>query len=66
MIAVIQRCSRGKVTVENNNVGEIATGIVILLGVKKGDSEIDADLLVKKIVHLQLFKKKIYQKRRKS
>ena len=58
MIAVIQRCSRGKVTVENNNVGEIGTGIVILLGIKKSDSEIDADLLVKKIVHLRIFSDK--------
>ena len=58
MIAVIQRCSRGKVTVVNNNVGEIGTGIVILLGIKKSDSEIDADLLVKKIVHLRIFSDK--------
>jgi len=58
MIAVIQRCSRGKVSVENNNVGEIGTGIVILLGIKKSDSEIDADLLVKKIVHLRIFSDK--------
>tara|TARA_Y100000590_G_scaffold380764_1_gene449329 strand:+ start:15905 stop:16351 length:447 start_codon:yes stop_codon:yes gene_type:complete len=58
MIAVIQRCSRGKVSVENNNVGEIGTGLVILLGIKKSDSEIDADLLIKKIVHLRIFSDK--------
>jgi D-tyrosyl-tRNA(Tyr) deacylase len=39
-------------------VGEIGTGIVILLGIKKSDSEIDADLLVKKIVHLRIFSDK--------
>ena len=55
MISVIQRCSRGKVTVSNNNVGEIGVGLVILLGVIKGDSETDADLLVNKIVHLRIF-----------
>ena len=58
MIAVIQRCSRGKVTVANNNIGEIGPGLVILLGVKKGDSETDADLLVQKIVHLRIFNDK--------
>ena len=58
MIAVIQRCSRGKVTVANNNIGEIGPGLVIFLGVKKGDSETDADLLVKKIVHLRIFNDK--------
>lgn len=58
MIAVIQRCSRGKVTVANNNIGEIGPGFVIFLGVKKGDSETDADLLVQKIVHLRIFNDK--------
>jgi D-tyrosyl-tRNA(Tyr) deacylase len=58
MIAVIQRCSRGKVTVANNNIGEIGLGLVIFLGVKKGDSETDADLLVQKIVHLRIFNDK--------
>ncbi len=58
MIAVIQRCSRGKVTVANNNIGEIGPGLVIFLGVKKGDSETDADLLVQKIVHLRIFNDK--------
>ena len=58
MIAVIQRCSRGKVTVANNNISEIGPGLVILLGVKKGDSETDADLLVQKIVHLRIFNDK--------
>jgi len=58
MIAVIQRCSRGKVTVANNNIGEIGPGLVIFLGIKKGDSETDADLLVKKVVHLRIFNDK--------
>ena len=58
MIAVIQRCSRGKVTVANNNIGEIGPGLVIFLGVKKGDNETDADLLVQKIVHLRIFNDK--------
>ncbi len=55
MIAVIQRCSRGKVTVLKNVTGEIAHGLVILLGVQKDDSEIDADYLVKKISSLRIF-----------
>ena len=58
MIAVIQRCSRGKVTVANKNIGEIGPGLVIFLGVIKGDSKTDADLLVQKIVHLRIFNDK--------
>jgi len=55
MIAVIQRCSRGKVTVSEKVVGEIAHGLVILLGVRKADIENDADFLVNKISGLRVF-----------
>ena len=55
MIAVIQRCSRGKVTVSEKVVGEIDNGLVILLGVQRGDTEKDADFLVNKISGLRIF-----------
>ena len=55
MIAVIQRCSRGKVTVSEKVVGEIDNGLVILLGVQKSDTEKDADFLVNKISGLRIF-----------
>ena len=55
MIAVIQRCSRGKVTISEKVVGEIAHGLVILLGVQKDDIENDADFLVNKISGLRVF-----------
>ena len=55
MIAVIQRCSRGKVTVSEKEVGEIGLGLVILLGVQKDDTESDADFLVNKISGLRIF-----------
>ena len=55
MIAVIQRCSRGKVTVSEKVVGKIDNGLVILLGVQKGDTEKDADFLVNKISGLRIF-----------
>jgi len=55
MIAVIQRCSRGIVTVSDKTIGEIERGLVILLGVQKDDSEIDANFLVNKISGLRIF-----------
>ena len=55
MITVIQRCSRGKVTVTEKVVGEINHGLVILLGVQKDDTEADADFLVNKISGLRIF-----------
>ena len=49
MIAVLQRASAGRVTVENRVTGEIGTGLVILLGVAQGDTEADADFLTDRI-----------------
>ena len=49
MVAVLQRASEGKVTVDGRVTGEIGTGLVILLGVTKGDSEEDADFLADRI-----------------
>ncbi|MBL7013977.1 MAG: D-tyrosyl-tRNA(Tyr) deacylase [Candidatus Marinimicrobia bacterium] len=55
MIAVIQRCSHGNVTVNKSIVGEIGQGLVILLGVAENDQEQDGDYLVNKIMHLRIF-----------
>jgi D-tyrosyl-tRNA(Tyr) deacylase len=55
MIAVIQRCSQGKVTVSDKVVGKISHGVVILLGVQKNDTENDAEFLVNKICGLRIF-----------
>lgn len=43
------------VTVEGKVVGEIEAGILVLLGVEKGDDESKADWLAEKIVHLRIF-----------
>ena len=55
MIIVIQRCSRGQVTISDKVVGEISHGLVILLGVQKNDTENDAEFLVNKICGLRIF-----------
>ncbi len=55
MRAVIQRVSRAKVSVENESVGEIGCGILILLGVADGDSEKEAVYLLEKTVNLRIF-----------
>ena len=55
MIAVIQRCSQGKVTVNQSTVGEIGQGLVVLLGVAENDQEKDADYLVHKMKHFRIF-----------
>ncbi len=55
MKAVIQRVSSASVTVEDAVVGRIDHGIMILLGVEKGDAEAQADWLVGKICGLRIF-----------
>lgn len=55
MKSVIQRVKSASVTVEGKVVGEIEAGILVLLGVEKGDDESKADWLAEKIVHLRIF-----------
>ncbi|HMI29405.1 MAG TPA: D-aminoacyl-tRNA deacylase [Gaiellaceae bacterium] len=55
MRAVCQRVSRGRVTVDGSPTGEIARGLVVLLGVARGDAETDADRLAGKVARLRVF-----------
>ena len=55
MIAVVQRVSRASVTAEGQVTGEIGAGLLILLGVKRGDADPDADRLAAKIGGLRIF-----------
>lgn len=55
MKAVIQRVAHASVVVDGETVGSCGNGYMILLGVAEGDTEQDADLLVRKIVNLRIF-----------
>ena len=55
MKAVIQRVSEAGVRVDGKNVGTIERGILVLLGVEKGDLAEDADWLAEKVVNLRIF-----------
>lgn len=55
MKAVIQRVSEARVEVDNVTAGAIGRGILVLLGVERGDEERDADWLSRKIVELRIF-----------
>ena len=55
MIAVIQRVSHASVTIDNKLYSEIDNGLLILLGVKQGDENRDAELLAQKISKLRIF-----------
>ena len=55
MRAVIQRVTESSVTVDGELTGEIKTGLLVLLGVEKGDSETDLDYIFNKTVGLRIF-----------
>ena len=56
MRAVIQRVSSASVAVDGQIVGSCQRGYLILLGVADGDTELDAELLCKKIAALRIFR----------
>jgi D-aminoacyl-tRNA deacylase len=55
MKAVIQRVSHAQVEVDQQIVGRIDRGLVVLLGVQEGDSERDLAFLVDKTIGLRIF-----------
>jgi D-aminoacyl-tRNA deacylase len=55
MKAVVQRVTRASVQVEGKTVGQIESGLLVLLGVAKGDGESDGRYLVEKINTLRIF-----------
>lgn len=55
MRAVIQRANNASVIVNEETVGEITYGFVVLLGVTHEDNLEDIQFLVNKIIHLRVF-----------
>ena len=55
MRAVIQRVSSSSVISDGVPTGAIGQGLMILLGVSKGDEKLDAELLAAKIAKLRIF-----------
>ena len=55
MRAVVQRVTRSKVEVEDQLIGQIDKGLMVLLGVSQDDTPKDIDYMVDKIVNLRIF-----------
>jgi D-tyrosyl-tRNA(Tyr) deacylase len=55
MRAVVQRVARAAVRVDGDTVGEIGSGLLVLLGVGHDDSPAEASALVDKLVGLRIF-----------
>jgi len=55
MKAVIQRVDSASVSIEGIEISRIGAGLLVLLGVEKGDGEKDADFLLDKMIQLRIF-----------
>jgi D-aminoacyl-tRNA deacylase len=55
MRAVVQRVTRARVTVDDRLIGEIGKGLVVLLGIARDDTKLDAAYLAEKICALRIF-----------
>ncbi|MEQ8151504.1 MAG: D-aminoacyl-tRNA deacylase [Smithellaceae bacterium] len=56
MRAVIQRVDRANVKINSEEISSINRGILVLLGVEKGDTRSDADYILDKSINLRIFK----------
>jgi len=55
MKAVIQRVDFAKVLINSRQISSISRGLLVFLGIEKGDRVDDADYLVEKILQLRIF-----------
>jgi len=55
MIGLLQRVTHGRVEVDECIVGEIATGLVVLVGVERGDTEAKVDRLLERLLGYRVF-----------
>jgi D-aminoacyl-tRNA deacylase len=52
---VVQRVTSARVLVDDHVVGEIGAGLLVLIGVKKGDTETDAQYIAAKVRDMRVF-----------
>jgi D-tyrosyl-tRNA(Tyr) deacylase len=55
MRSVVQRVDRAEIRIGERSVSKIEKGVLVFLGIERGDRESDADYLCDKIIHLRIF-----------
>ncbi len=55
MIALLQRVSEARVSVDGDSVGAIERGLLVLVGVEKGDGEVQAERLLERLLGYRVF-----------
>jgi D-aminoacyl-tRNA deacylase len=53
--ALVQRVSEASVTVDGDEIARIGPGLLVLLGVRRGDGEAEADRVASKLLALRVF-----------
>jgi D-aminoacyl-tRNA deacylase len=53
--ALVQRVSRAAVSVDGEDIASIGPGMLVLLGVRRGDTEAEADRIADKLLKLRVF-----------
>ncbi len=55
MLGLIQRVNEASVSIQGNIIADIGKGLVVLLGIEKQDTELEANKLVDKVLHCRIF-----------
>lgn len=55
MIGLLQRVTHAHVEVDGETIGAIGAGLLVLVGVQRGDSEIEADRLLERLLGFRVF-----------
>ncbi len=55
MIGLLQRVSSSRVDVDDETVGEVGPGLMVLVGVERGDDEAKADRLLERLLGYRVF-----------
>lgn len=55
MRLVVQRVDKASVSVSNQVISEIGPGLLVFLGIEKGDTVSDADVMIEKTIGLRIF-----------
>ncbi len=55
MVGLLQRVTQARVEVDGETIGAIDTGLLVLVGVQRGDSETEADRLLERLLGYRVF-----------
>lgn len=55
---IIQRVQQASVDVQGETIGSIDKGLMVLVGIKKGDTSEDADWMINKLLQMRIFEDK--------